>query len=50
MTPQYPLEPEPFLAAEHAWHRPVHGASQQNPSTQYVLAHCEPDVQAAPAA
>ena len=27
------------IPAEHAWHSPVHAASQQNPSTQLPLEH-----------
>jgi hypothetical protein len=49
ILPHAPSAPEPFLAAEHAWHVPVHGASQQNPSMQVPLAHCEADVHGAAA-
>jgi hypothetical protein len=34
-----PSEPPPFFAALHAWHVPVHGESQQYPSTQLLLEH-----------
>jgi hypothetical protein len=50
MLPHAPLAPEPFFAAEQAWHGPAHGASQQVPSTQLPVVHCEPALQAAPVA
>jgi hypothetical protein len=31
--PQVPSEPEPFFAAVHDWHRPLHALLQQTPST-----------------
>ena len=37
--PQTPLPPLPFFAALHAWHAPVHGESQQYPSTHRPFAH-----------
>jgi hypothetical protein len=44
-----PLVP-PVLAALHAWHVPSHALSQQKPSTQLPLMHCDDDVQALPLA
>jgi len=46
--PQTPFAPLPFFTALHAWQKPLHAASQQNPSTQKPLwqfalvAHAEP--------
>ncbi len=48
MLPQTPFEPLPFLAAEQAWHRPVHAALQHTPSTQNPLPHWLDVVQAPP--
>jgi hypothetical protein len=39
MLPHVPLLPEPLSAALHAWHKPLHGVSQQTPSTQLPLVH-----------
>jgi len=47
---QAPSRPEPFLAALHAWQVPLQAVSQQTPSTQLPLAHCELEVQVAPLA
>jgi hypothetical protein len=47
MFPQTPSAPEPFFAAEHAWQRLPQGESQQKPSTQLPLAHCDAVVHAA---
>ena len=44
MGPQTPLAPAPFLAAEHAWQRPVQAVAQHTPSTQ------KPEEQSLPSA
>jgi hypothetical protein len=49
MLPQLPFAPEPFFAAEQAWHAPAQGASQQKPSTQLPVPHSLAAVQASPA-
>ena len=49
MAPQVPLVP-PFFAALHAWHWPLQTLLQQKLSTQLVLAHSAPTVQAVPLA
>ncbi len=49
MAPQVPLVP-PFFAALHAWHWPLQMLPQQKLSTQKVLAHSAPMVQAVPLA
>jgi hypothetical protein len=36
-----PLLPPPFFAALQAWQDPAQGWSQQTPSTQFPLTHCE---------
>ena len=46
--PQVPLEPLPFLAVLQAWQLPEQVVSQQKPSTQLPLWHCELAVQLAP--
>jgi hypothetical protein len=38
----------PLSALLHAMHAPVQAVSQQKPSTQLPLVHCEPEVQAPP--
>lgn len=48
MLPQTPSEPLDFLAAEQAWHMPVHAALQHTPSTQNPLPHWLDAVQAPP--
>ena len=48
--PHLPSAPEDFLPALQAWQSPVQGESQQNPSAQLPLAHCEAAVQIAPTA
>jgi hypothetical protein len=48
--PHTPSTPDPFLAAEQARQEPPHGASQQKPSMQLLLAHWVLDVHAAPTA
>jgi hypothetical protein len=48
--PHTPSAPAPFFTALHAWHWPLQGESQQNPSAQLPLAHCVPSVQEAPLA
>ena len=45
MSAQAPSIPAPFLAALQAWQMPVHSESQQKPSTQLPLVHCEADEQ-----
>jgi hypothetical protein len=37
--PQVPSAPEPFLAAVHAWHNPLHVKLQHTLSTQWLFAH-----------
>jgi hypothetical protein len=48
MGPQVPSEPEPFLLAVQALHRPVQAEPQQTPSTQKVEEHSLPAPHAAP--
>ena len=48
MAPQLPSTPLPFLPAEHASQLPAQAVSQQKPSTQWLLEHCEADVQLLP--
>ena len=45
---QSPSDPYPFFTFEHAWQNPLHGESQQTPSTQFPLWHIPPLVQEAP--
>jgi hypothetical protein len=46
IDPQTPSTPLPFLAALHAMHLLSHLLSQQKPSTQYPVGHCEFNVHA----
>lgn len=48
--PHAPLLPLPFFAALHARQGPEHAVSQQYPSTQLPVAHCDALVHAAPLA
>jgi hypothetical protein len=47
-TPHTPSAPEPFSAAEHAWHVPLHATLQQTPSEQLPEPHWLFVEQAAP--
>jgi hypothetical protein len=47
-SPQTPSAPEPFKTAEQALHVPAQAWSQQTPSTQNPLMHCEADEQGLP--
>ncbi len=48
IAPQRPLRPDPFFAALHARHDPVHAVLQQMPSAQLPLAHSAPAAQGEP--
>ena len=48
--PQMPSAPEPFRAAEHAWHAPPHAESQQTPSVHCPVAQSPAPVQPRPKA
>src|SRR5262245_42521820 len=48
MLSQVPSMPEPFLAAVQALQVSVQAVSQQTPSTQLPVEHCEPEVHAPP--
>ena len=50
IAPQVPSTPVPFLLAEQASHVPAQAVSQQKPSMQWPLVHCEADVQLLPLA
>ncbi len=47
---QMPFAPEPFLVTEQASHVPAQALSQQKPSTQLPLVHCDAAVQPLPLA
>ncbi len=49
-APQTPLAPAPFLVTEQASHVPAQALSQQKPSTQLPLVHCDAEVQLLPLA
>jgi hypothetical protein len=46
--PQAPSAPVPFMAAEHAWQRPLQAVLQQTPSTQKPEVHWLAVVQGPP--
>jgi hypothetical protein len=48
--PQVPLLPDPFFAAEQAWHSELHAVLQHTPSTHWLLRHDAFDEQALPLA
>jgi hypothetical protein len=48
MSPHSPSAPAPFLKEVHATQVPLQALSQQTPSTQTPVLHCEAEVQEAP--